>query len=619
MTKPDDPSRARRPGSVGGAGVVGARQASAPDSEQSSGKAGQRARRNRRPPGAVSAAVSAARHDTPPGPPPVEPVPHGFAARLLEHLGLRRDGRHEDEARQAIERRRRRRRRSGIVTVNEGVDRLAPQEKAPSEFVVGTILDEFSHNSFRDEFRAVPLEPRNWRARMEASRPDVLLCESAWSGRDSRRRPWKGKVYASDRFRGENRKDLIELIDYCRREGIPTVFWNKEDPVNYADRRHDFVKTALLFDNIFTTAAECVPRYRADHGAERVFELTFATNPRMFNPIEFAPRRRKVTFAGSWYDNYEERSRQTRTILDDLARRGFEVEIYDRYYGDDDPLHKWPVEYAPLIRPPVAHDAVADVYKSGLFSLNINTVLDSTTMFARRVYEIMSCNSLVLSNYSLGLERRFGDLVFFTDRDMDRLASLSESEIEDIRLRALELVLAEHTYRHRWREILTAIGMPHRAEDERITIACPIRDAGDARAAIDFCMQKGLNPPDYRLLLVVADTVPAIEVDPLYAAFNRFSTTVVSADHLRRYPSRTPVDTTFFYYVDPARHDVSRDWLARARLHSQYLSEHLITPATTEKPFRFSPWRDGVPYFGHRSLFPDLIRRPSAGASLYHL
>ena len=32
--------------------------------------------------------------------------------------------------------------------------------------------------------------------------------------------------------------------------------------------------------------------------------------------------------------------------------------------------------------------------------LNINTVTDSDTMFARRVFELMSSNTLVISNYS---------------------------------------------------------------------------------------------------------------------------------------------------------------------------------------------------------------------------
>ena len=106
---------------------------------------------------------------------------------------------------------------------------------------------------------------------------------------------------------------------------------------------------------------------------------------------------------------------------------------------------------------------------------------------------------------------------------------------------------------------------------------------------------------------------------PTSSAFNRFSTTVVSAAHLRRYESATPVDTAFFCFIDPARHSVSSDWLARARLHSQYVSEHLITPAGPEAPFRFSPWREGLPYFGHRQLFPDLIRRPAADAEVYNL
>ncbi|WP_350541902.1 glycosyltransferase, partial [Psychrobacter sp. CAL495-MNA-CIBAN-0180] len=86
--------------------------------------------------------------------------------------------------------------------------------------------------------------------------------------------------------------------------------------------------------------------------------------------------------------------------------------------------------------------------------------------------------------------------MLFTDRDMDRLADLPDSEIEDLRLWALERVLARHTYRNRWQEMLSAIGLAFRPEDEGITIACPVASAEDARGAINFCMQRGLNPPE---------------------------------------------------------------------------------------------------------------------------
>ena len=48
------------------------------------------------------------------------------------------------------------------------------------------------------------------------------------------------------------------MLNYCRSRGIPTVFWNKEDPPHF----DDFIGAAKEFDFVFTTDADCVPMYR---------------------------------------------------------------------------------------------------------------------------------------------------------------------------------------------------------------------------------------------------------------------------------------------------------------------------------------------------------------------
>ncbi|MCK7580985.1 MAG: DUF3880 domain-containing protein [Chromatiales bacterium] len=209
----------------------------------------------------------------------------------------------------------------------------------------------------------------------------------------------------------ENRTVLLNILDHCRQEGISTVFWNKEDPTHFTDRVHDFIATAKEFDYVFTTAEERCELYKKEYGVKNVFALPFATNLRLFNPIATKPRTNKVVFAGSWYANHEERSVVMERIMDALLESGYELEVYDRYHGSGDPLHEWPEKYRKFIRPGLPHQQMPDVYRSSHFGLNFNTVTDSETMFARRVFELMSSNTLVISNYSKGVEKMFGDLV----------------------------------------------------------------------------------------------------------------------------------------------------------------------------------------------------------------
>jgi len=453
--------------------------------------------------------------------------------------------------------------------------------KFADRFRVAIIADEFTTNSFSDEFIAIPIEPTDWKERFEQHKPEIFFCESAWSGPDTKRRPWKGRIYASKNFPKENRTVLLDILAYCRQKDIPTVFWNKEDPTHFTDRVHDFVKTAKEFDFVFTTAAECLESYQREYGVSRAFALPFATNPRLFNPIESGLRSSRVVFAGSWYANHVQRSKDMERILDAIRADGYELEIYDRYHGDPDPLHIWPERYRPFLRPSQPHECMPSVYKSSRFGLNFNTVTASPTMFARRVFELMSSNTLVISNYSRGTDEMFGDLIVYPDKQPNRLRSLRQADIDELRERALHKVLSEHTYRQRWLQILRNIGVPHAAREFTITSTCLVNQLADALEAIAWFQQHGQSLPGSRLLLVAGAQMPDLEVAELYRQFNRYGVSVTSSSHASRYAMLDcyqPVETSHFLAFSP-RNPPPADWLARVALHLQYATEHPLTPA----------------------------------------
>ncbi len=457
---------------------------------------------------------------------------------------------------------------------------LKEGKKTPAEIKVALIADEFTFNSFKDEFIAIPVEPENWRKEFEKNKPDLFFCESAWSGPDPVRRPWKTKVYASNRFSWENRKELLAIIDYCRSENIPTIFWNKEDPSHYEDRINDFVKTATLFDHVFTSAAECVARYKDDYGLKSVYPLPFATNPKLFNPIDNTPRSNKVVFAGSWYATHPERCVAMENMLDQLTENGFEVEIYDRYYGSDDPNRIWPSRFQSYIKPSVPHEEMPAVYKSSYLGLNFNTVTDSSTMFARRVFELMSCNTMVISNYSRGVDEMFGSLVVFADRNLNRLVNLKHDEVNKIRENALNLVLREHTYRRRWEQILDYVGIKYVKPDEALTVMSLVRSREDALNGIIWFQRYSYLLPNPKLLLVVDETVQEIDVANFYEEFNRLGISVTSVSHAKKYALEgrySPVESAYFLLIDPSL-PPPVEWIKKACLHSQYMVSHLLSP-----------------------------------------
>lgn len=454
------------------------------------------------------------------------------------------------------------------------------QLKTAQQLKVALLADEFTYNSFRDEFVAITFTPDNWRQVFTEQQPELFFCESAWSGTDPQTRPWKGKVYASENFKHENRQVLLEILAYCKQQGIPTLFWNKEDPTHYTDRKHDFVKTAVLFDYVFTSAVECVASYKADYAVKHAFALPFATNPRLFNPLTTQPRSDKVVFAGSWYANHVERSVLMEQILDALIEKGYQPEIYDRYYGDTDPLHLWPEKYLGYVKPGQPHQQMPAVYKSSQLGLNFNTVTDSSTMFARRVFELMSSNTLVVSNYAKGVAEMFGDLVVFADREPQRLGSLTALEINTLRRQALDKVLAEHTYSVRWRYMLDCIGFATAATDNSLLWCAPVDNCAEAELAISLFEQQFGRDTQARLLLLFTEQLAVTELAEMYQRYNRFGIGVSSAHFARNYALQgryQPASASRVLVARPQQLPPSA-WLNMAQYHLVYLANHFATP-----------------------------------------
>lgn len=358
-----------------------------------------------------------------------------------------------------------------------------PLLRRQSDIRVASILDEFSHNSFRYECDLIALELDKWKQQMDRFRPDVFLCESAWSGADSEKRPWQGRVYSSVNFKGENRSALLQILQYCKERGIPTVFWNKEDPSHYDDKVHNFVDTALKFDHIFTTDAGSVGRYKLEHGHQSVDVLPFAVQPRLFNPSTIGQRTQDVIFAGGWYSNHVARSADMAKIFDRVLDSGRGLKIYDRFDGTSDESHYFPEKYIAFTHPSVPNEEMANVYKESEIGITINTETKSSTMFARRIFELMACNTLVISNYSRGVEEFFGDGVIFLDEDPDGLTRLSNASVDDLRARNLALVLQEHTYAKRLKKILDVAGIVYDSSPVPVALAMMVDTVEAARMA----------------------------------------------------------------------------------------------------------------------------------------
>ena len=333
---------------------------------------------------------------------------------------------------------------------------------------IACIMDTFSFDVFGSEAKFFQLTPQGWREEMEASQPNMLLIESAWRGKDDL---WRSKIHILS-------QELVDIIVYCRQNGIATVFWNKEDPFHL----NDLIHTAQYFDFVFTTDIDCISEYKSHLGHDHVFPLPFACQPKLHNPIEKFERKDAFVFAGAYYPHFPKRMKVFEDFIEHLVLLG-DLDIFDRHFGNTNTSNIFPKKYHPLIRGTLAYNEIDKAYKGYKYAINLNSITSSPTMFSRRVFELMASNTLVLSNYAEGIHYLFGDLIIATDSGEEltkQFLDITKDTMYEkkLRLLALRKVMIEHTaesrlsflaskvYQHDMEDSLPHITLVSYAKDE---------------------------------------------------------------------------------------------------------------------------------------------------------
>ncbi len=332
---------------------------------------------------------------------------------------------------------------------------LPQQQPSRPDIRAAVILDDFSALAFGYEWSTSPVHPHTWRSDLAAGAVDLLFVESAWAGNGGL---WRGKLTGPNGPSAEFR----ELVQWCREQGIPTVFWNKEDPPHY----DDFLPAARLFDRVFTSDSGRIAQYRVDLGHERVGVLPFAAQPAIHNPVRPARGRhsRDVAFAGMYFAHkYPERRAQMDLLLggalDASARMSTGLEIFSRQLGGN-AEYQFPAPLDLRVVGSLTYAQTLSAYKAYKVFLNVNSVVDSPSMCARRIFEISASGTPVVTAPSQAMDLFFTPEavpVAATRQDAEHLtrALVSNPELNDRTVHlAQRTIWAAHTYAHRANTVL---------------------------------------------------------------------------------------------------------------------------------------------------------------------
>lgn len=346
-------------------------------------------------------------------------------------------------------------------------------------YVIG-IMDEFTAGCFEQDVNLIQPRPDNWYALAEKYPPAFFFIESAWKGNYG---SWQYRV--AD-YSNKPEQSIAHICQYAKKKGIPTLFWNKEDPVH-----HDkFMCSAKLVDYIFTSDANMKKSYHVKTGNPNVHALPFAAQPALHKPAPLASRKFRACFAGSWYGNrHADRKEVMQWLL--RAANKFGLDIYDRNHGSG--VFPFPDEYQANIKGSLPYKKLCQEYRRYRVFLNANSVIDSPTMFSRRVFELMACGTPLVSTYAKGIETFFeSEAVWLVNSQAEADEALHILMTDDVEWRRRSLagireVFAKHLYAHRLNDIFKTLGLPTRIPtDPTIALVVDVNSQSEFEAVNRF-------------------------------------------------------------------------------------------------------------------------------------
>lgn len=334
-----------------------------------------------------------------------------------------------------------------------------PSEDHDGKLEVAVILDDFSAKAWSPEWNCTFITPSSWEDALNSQAFDLLFVESAWAGNN---KSWQYHLTGPS----APRPAFVEMVYAFKERAVPTVFWNKEDPPHFAD----FLESARLFDVVFTSDSRKIPDYREALGHERIAALSFAAQPKFHNPVRtLTQERRDVAFAGMYFaDKYPERQEQMEIVLggavDISSKLNSGLDIFSRQHGGD-AKYQFPAPYDQNVVGALDYDKMLSAYKYYNVFLNVNSVVDSPSMCARRIFEITAAGTPVISAPSAAIGNFFtpSEVLQVSTREQaaDAIRSLVRSP--ELRERMVHMgqrrIWKNHTYSHRAQQIEQFVGL----------------------------------------------------------------------------------------------------------------------------------------------------------------
>ncbi|WP_405164547.1 glycosyltransferase [Nocardia sp. NBC_01499] len=374
----------------------------------------------------------------------------------------------------------------------------APRAVGPvarPDLTVAVVLADAARSAFGYEWDQCEFGLHDWRAVLTERRPDLLFVAAT----------------GLERWGSGADDEMRRVIDWCRGERIPTVFWIDGGATHFG-------AAAELFDHVFVPDADMMVECRAAVGHDRVTVLAPAVQPRLYNPIQGeSGRMHDIGYAGPYAPQEDSGiSERLDTVLRPLCRTGLHIFA-------EDARHHWPPDLMPHIVADLADVDPHTVYPMYKTFLAVHSDLDSPLDHDRHVIELSACATPVVSSPSTTIRDTFGALIPMVDTELacfNQVQHLINSP--ELRARqghlAMRAVHDGHLTSHRVDQILHSAGLPVTTRLRPISVVLSTRRIAQIDHAIASVAGQIHRPLQLIMILHGLDIDPAAVREKAVAA-----------------------------------------------------------------------------------------------------
>lgn len=236
---------------------------------------------------------------------------------------------------------------------------------------------------------------------------------------------------------------LLNILNYCKKNNIPTIFYDNLDFNNNCD----FEKCLVVFDLIVSTCKNNIVKYK-ELGIKNIFYTNHVINPILYNPIKL----NLVNKIGFNLMNY---CNDLIDILNGILNNKYNclVDIYDNNYiftkasYQIKKLKNNNINIIKLkdLKPSLTNYQIVDyLYKNYKYILNINPKLSND------IINISGCGTNIISINSLDIKNVLGNNVNYLDDNYN----FNIENLSNVNIKLYEFIHSKYTLKHLFKKIL---------------------------------------------------------------------------------------------------------------------------------------------------------------------